>query len=499
MKTNISISVRHLSFLPLLGLAAGAGLFACAGEFKTKCPEGTVQNGGGDVAEACVAAGAGGAGGQGGEGGPAGQGGQGGQGAGGGQTGRGGGAGAGGDATLTVRGSVTRRNDGKAYAGATFWINGRPVTSDAEGRFEAADVTSPYQLVYREATTAVDYDSYSIYENLSSTDLSLRLQAAPETEFKASLTGTLTGAGEHPQPSGYVTNLIATDDLGQRVGTAGITHFPPTASSEFKVDLHWPYVLGSRINVKLYAIQTKSGAENSIEAYTGQGFLAASVNANETLSAQILPLTPLPHQPVAFAFAAPEASFELARGEIHFRPAGAPDDSSFVFLDAGIASGPGQVSFVVPGTVGTSTDVAVNFSGPDYEYSTQLFRGLTDGASGLMASPPRPAKITAPAQLGALEYGGLIEWSPVEGAIHHVRLSNTLDGHPAVNLYTSATSAVLPDMAAFGLFSPTKAYSMFVYSYGPFGSTDAYLAEVEKGKYSYTFSTQSSNRAVILP
>lgn len=62
--TTTKLNLRWLSTLPLLGLAAGAsGFSACAAEFKTKCPEGTTQVGGGDVDEACIKDGAGGAGG----------------------------------------------------------------------------------------------------------------------------------------------------------------------------------------------------------------------------------------------------------------------------------------------------------------------------------------------------------------------------------------------------------------------------------------------------
>jgi alpha-tubulin suppressor-like RCC1 family protein len=65
MKTKTIRSTRWALFSSTLTvLAAGGTLGACAGEFKTTCPEGTTQTGGGDVDEACSpVAGAGGQGG----------------------------------------------------------------------------------------------------------------------------------------------------------------------------------------------------------------------------------------------------------------------------------------------------------------------------------------------------------------------------------------------------------------------------------------------------
>jgi alpha-tubulin suppressor-like RCC1 family protein len=66
-KTILSTSLGRVALPSFLSAAAAVGAFAaCSGEFKTQCPEGTVQQGGGDVDEACVAAGAGGTGGAGG-------------------------------------------------------------------------------------------------------------------------------------------------------------------------------------------------------------------------------------------------------------------------------------------------------------------------------------------------------------------------------------------------------------------------------------------------
>jgi alpha-tubulin suppressor-like RCC1 family protein len=64
-KTILSTSLGRMALPSFLSAAAAVGAFAaCSGEFKTECPEGTVQQGGGDVDEACVAAGAGGSGGE---------------------------------------------------------------------------------------------------------------------------------------------------------------------------------------------------------------------------------------------------------------------------------------------------------------------------------------------------------------------------------------------------------------------------------------------------
>jgi uncharacterized delta-60 repeat protein len=54
MKTRITFSTRWLSpYSALAWVAVGVGLLACSAEFKTRCPEGTVQTGGGDVDEVC--------------------------------------------------------------------------------------------------------------------------------------------------------------------------------------------------------------------------------------------------------------------------------------------------------------------------------------------------------------------------------------------------------------------------------------------------------------
>jgi alpha-tubulin suppressor-like RCC1 family protein len=56
--TNQTILIGRFErkILPLALLAAGAGLWACSGEFRTVCPEGTVQTaGGGDIDNACKA------------------------------------------------------------------------------------------------------------------------------------------------------------------------------------------------------------------------------------------------------------------------------------------------------------------------------------------------------------------------------------------------------------------------------------------------------------
>lgn len=64
MKTKTILSTRPSFLLPTLTLlAAGSSFGACAAEFEdvVQCPEGTVQNGGGSVEEACKSAGSGGA------------------------------------------------------------------------------------------------------------------------------------------------------------------------------------------------------------------------------------------------------------------------------------------------------------------------------------------------------------------------------------------------------------------------------------------------------
>ncbi len=53
MKQTIGFS--RLGGLALAMTTAGVGLWACSGEFKTACPEGTTQTaGGGDVDQACT-------------------------------------------------------------------------------------------------------------------------------------------------------------------------------------------------------------------------------------------------------------------------------------------------------------------------------------------------------------------------------------------------------------------------------------------------------------
>jgi hypothetical protein len=401
---------------------------------------------------------------------------------------------------VTVRGTVTGR-DGEMRPGVTVWVGGRPVVADSAGHFEAPDVTLPYQLVYKGVYTVdILATKFSFYEGLRSTELKIRLtDSDPGALYnEARVTGVLGGSGEHPQPPGYTTVLIAVDDQGVQVGTQLKIAFGGP-SSAFDVPIRWLASKGSSLEIKLYALQHDGSSGSAIESFTGYGLKQLTVSAGATLANQTLTLASVSGRMLTVNATVPAPTFSIDSMIAFYRiSSGAP-----LFGELGVGAANPPVSFLLPkGAAPASVQVTMfDQTGASTE---QWVRQIDEGVSTLTLQPPLPIVPEAPAENGAIAPGQTFSWSGPEGdAVYEISLRPK---DPPVNspswfsFHTAAKSFTLPDLSAFGAtLRNDLTYEWYVTSRAPFASADAYFAQAAEGEETFTIATSSSRRAIKLP
>ena len=154
---------------------------------------------------------------------------------------------------------------------------------------------------------------------MRSAEINLSLDVGYEV-YQAQVAGTLAGSGMHPQPAGYSTTLIATDDKGRQAGYATIdTSFgtqPP--SSAFVMSVAWPKSDGASAAFTIHALQVK-GSDSNEEDFTGYGSLSVSLGPDTTLTNQTLMLSAVESRQVTIDAAAPAPGWTVDSATAYYR------------------------------------------------------------------------------------------------------------------------------------------------------------------------------------
>jgi hypothetical protein len=355
-------------------------------------------------------------------------------------------------AFITVSGKLLTARK-QPVAGAVVVISGRPaVTSDLDGAFTVAEVTTPYDL------SIVDGPAKSIYvyKGLSRTDPVIRFNPSAYAH-SAHLRGGFSG-GSYPQGAGYETRvgLIAAD--------RNVLGSMETAKT-YAVNAAWN---GPRtIAGTLHALQVRNlptGPE-----YKGYGTQDLTVADGDYLTGQNIGL------------AAVDPS--LVSGSVT-PPSGYAVSSKAVRLGVGLpasilavvnSSTESSFRLACPKVPGMSLELAVSASKSKVA-SVQTFRtGIAAGTSEINITLPQAAELVEPADRAVgINRATTFSWSAFAGGVHQVTFDGSTSGNPNYTVLTTDTSVTIPDGSLFDLGLPSAAeYKWSVVAFGGFPSSDA--------------------------
>jgi hypothetical protein len=360
--------------------------------------------------------------------------------------------------TITVNGTVTDEF-GTPAPGETVLITSgsfsQSVTSDANGAFSVPNVPAPY------AATILDSGGRLAvqYQGLTRADPSLFALIAGTPPRTANVSGQLTG-GTLPLPSDYRATV---EFVSPQTGLANSPLLVLTAGS-FSGSVHWSGP--ATTTGTLYALEIHNDAGLPMD-YPGYG-TSSNVLLQDigVLSDQNFALGTVTTSTLSGSATAP-AGFTLAGKELFFQPA---PGALFTIVDE--TSADASFSYTTPDVSDATFTLLVLSRGMSTSEESILKKGgLAANATGLNLTLQAPPTLSLPLNSAT----GVTVTTPFSWAnFTGVYLLIFSGGGPTYIVFTSATTATIPDLSSHGLSLPAStSYEWEVYGFGPATSTDS--------------------------
>ena len=364
--------------------------------------------------------------------------------------------GGGGSGTLTVTGKLMT-NTGAVVKNTPVGIGGKWTTSDDSGAFTIADVTTPYDLV---SVMSSPSKIGVVFKGLTRADPTILFLGTIDSNLSR---GTVTGAlfGGDPLPE--------TGD--ETIVTLGSAYHRVTATP-FSLNLDWA---GSTVFTgTLRALQFVKGPSGTPSAYRGYGERASvSVVHSSTVTGQDVVMTGVSTANLSGTVALP-AGYALDLRTVSARFS----DGAVFGLGADTALG-GAFNVLTPSSIGATFSVFLEANGPEDSLSYVSANGLAANASGVTLTVQAAPVMALPVANGTgITTATDFTWTRFAGGVHVMAITpNGGSTNPQFYVFTSDTSARIPDLAAQGMGLPAGAdYRWNVMGLAPFSSVDAFAA-----------------------
>jgi hypothetical protein len=364
-------------------------------------------------------------------------------------------------AAITLSGTVVD-DSRQPYAGQTVVITSgsfsQSVVTDANGAFSVSGVPTPYT-----ATVLDSGGSLAVqYQGLTRSDPTLTDLGDQPTTRSASLAGMLTG-GHYPETAAYSTVL----NFVSPQATAGLTD-PTSASYSSTIDWAGP----TTTTGTLYALQihTVSGLPADYPGYgtlpnvlledlgtlTGQNIALSSVTSG-TLSGTVSPAAGYTVSDKSMSLLVGSGPLEGALNAVYDTSAGA------------------AFSYTTPSIPNTSIAFSATTTTVAGETSIAQMTGLSASTSGVTLSVPAAQTLTVPVESATgITVTNPFTWTAYAGGISVLYV---FGAGPTFYVFTTGTTATIPDLSAAGLPLPSSAaYSWYVIGLGPLADVDAAAA-----------------------
>jgi hypothetical protein len=362
----------------------------------------------------------------------------------------------------TVTGKVLTY-DGKAGSFLPVLVGTQKATTDANGNFSVAGVTTPYDLVVLQAAKNQAY----VYQGLSLPSPIILVYGAGTYDSKTKVTFTSTNVDTTtPVPAGgSADGSVTCAGVDTRQVSCGITGSVfPTVDQ----DISWAGTTGIFINA--YALQVHKDSRNVVTNFLRFGRAENELLQNGQPNTVNFALEPVQNKAVAGSIT-PPPGYTLTARALGFK---AGDQTLYPFsyeLDnVGIASAFNWASPAVPGMSLYLTGTAKKGEASVYAY----LEDIAPDATGVSLTLPTPPEQLQPANnaLGVTP-ATLFSWTPFAGGVHTLSVYPATPGPLNFTIYTSASEATLPDLSTLG-YSLAKGvtYKWTVGGSAPFASVD---------------------------
>jgi hypothetical protein len=372
-------------------------------------------------------------------------------------------------ASIAVHGKVTNAL-GQPLANQVVALLGTTTTAttDALGAFTFNGVASPYDLTIADATRKIAVT----WRGITRTDPVLLFIFGKEpAAFSMTVSGTLTGA----VLSGAGTLSVDLSAGGDFLRADRYAH--GDGSQTFSKKLTWDG--DDTISATIHVLETERDAQDLPMAYPGYGRLdLLAVTSGVDKPNQALALNPVGTGSVAGSVAGLAGYQVGASLFIHF------DAGAFVSpgtQPAGAAGAAVPFSFLSPDIAGTTLTVLAAGTTAGGALGVRVYKTVKATESGVAITLPAAAAPTTPAE-GAtgVARAAAFAWTPVAKAVY---IANVTAGGVAHFIYTTQSTATVPDLSAFGglgalALPASTAGTWSVAAYGPVTSIDEALTSV---------------------
>jgi hypothetical protein len=357
---------------------------------------------------------------------------------------------------ITVVGKVLD-NSFIPFAGAKVTIGTKSTLSDVNGHFSLSGVDFPYDLT---VTLTSPEKLGVLYKGLTRTDPTILV---PESVAMAPNSGDVTG------------NLTGGDPLGMATETTmvawGSPEIPfgkpsnPVFGNPYSLNLFWPGP--SSTTGTVHALQWEVDANALPTTYKGYGTRTGVTIINSGNANADIVMSPPATSTVAGTITIP-ASFNLDSTELALNFG----DNSGISLGVDNSSST-SFSYPFPSGIGGTAMVTANASLSGTQVALSL-SGIAPGTTNAVLDIPSPSTAVLPPDVG-MNVGTTTDftWTSMTGAVYILSVFGPT-GAPSYHVFTTATTARIPDLGSEGLgLPPATQYAWTVVGLGPASSVDA--------------------------
>jgi hypothetical protein len=337
---------------------------------------------------------------------------------------------AGAGASITVTGKVLDSSGGPA-AFLPVLVAGKVTSSDANGNFTMAGVTSPYELVVLQPTIMYA----QVFEGVTRKDpIVLVFQSQSSTPKKASLVVNFSGTG-----TGYGL-MDVSNPVNANGGVTGAVGTPGTSYSQ---DLQWTGPSSFEGNVCAILYQNVNGVATAINAFGEEDRVFLQDGQTTTVG---LNMAAVQSKVVSGKVTVP-TGFTLNYKVLGFVCGGNAQRPSYPFtFDTSSST---DFSYPTPVTPNVLYMAASAQKGNAYVYVQQS--GVAPDGSGITLALPPAIEQTLPANnaLG-IAASASFSWSPTTVGLSQVTVSPVNPGPLSLTIFTASATVTLPDLSALG-------------------------------------------------
>jgi len=377
------------------------------------------------------------------------------------------GSGASGPLGLTVDGQVIGTDGLAPDHVISVVITGKSPVAVTDGHFSVPDVTAPYDLTIIDGTA----NSAIVYQGLTRANpVVLAATTSRARTSVASLSGRISG-GTYPQGTNQYTAVVL-----DRAG-GGQTAWTDASGNYSISGFRWGG--DTSFTGRVYALQVETNSALLPARYLGFASTTASIASGGTFSGMNLGLAPVTSSSVSGVVHAPSGYTPAGRklwilfGEsgIEFKDASTSDGFSYVTPNAP------QGFAAVVAFAGKPSAAAVHY---------EPFNGFSaSGAALNLVAAPEAVLPTDGAT--AVDGQTQFSWTPFAGGVHAVAFMPVNGTGPVIQIITTATSAHLPDLSAYGMTLPSGTkYEWHAEGLGPAASMDAAAQPSFRAQWNFT-------------